>query len=318
MLDLANRSAGDDSLRHVCICSSNACLLITHVCWFVVHFFLHNLHKNVSVTADSYNKAIRKVQASGIVTRVVAATQIHDTPFQVLAAPNGMIYFTDYTHRLYMFNPDNNETKSVSVEDRDVGFSGMAYHASKVYVIGEYVQYEDDAKDGKVYSFKPDLSAHTTVAQSVPAKFPRAIAFNKAGEAFIAAWDVGILKSAGISMLESWSLWSNGTADVGEGVTATTSKLHALSIAFDAAGNMVVGEKGCAVWLVSATTGKLKRLAGNSDHCGVALDPRNPAFSDMEVPQAVAVSPSGNAVYIADGRNHRILRLDRSCAAAGK
>ncbi|WIA43962.1 hypothetical protein OEZ86_010353 [Tetradesmus obliquus] len=179
----------------------------------------------------------------------------------------------------------------------------------------------------KVYSFEPDLSAVTVAAQLVPAIYPRGIAFNSAGDTLIGAYFgsySGVLQWAKSSALEAWIQVSSATTTADDGVAATTAKLSAFALAVDANGNMLVSDVEldsyfqavrCAVWLVDAGTGKLKRVAGTLGPCGSTVDPNNPGNTKIGRSGGVAFDPSGNWAYIADPDNQRILKIDLKCGS---
>ncbi|WIA23475.1 hypothetical protein OEZ85_000220 [Tetradesmus obliquus] len=268
--------------------------------------------------ADSENRAIRKVSTTGIVTTLVKPDQIRpfQTPYHVLAAPNGDIYFTDFGDVVYFYNSTTRVVSSTSVDQVSVFFTGLAYQSSSgnISVVGAKEIYVGNSR---VYSFLPDLSKYTVVAESVPAFSPRGIAFNKAGEPLIAANAAsrytGLLKKDETSETEAWVAWDFGAT------TVLPAGLVAYAVAVNSAGDMLISDnnpvvpKRCAVWLVNAATGKVSLAAGTTGSCGSTVDPSNPANTLIQPPGAVAFDPSGTSAYIADPSNHRVLKVDLVC-----
>lgn len=286
----------------------------------------HSLLDTLVLAADAYNQAIRKVSAAGVITTLVSERAGYRVtlPENVLAAPNGEVYFTSYRATLHKFN-----TATSGVSDTVVPSvmrnNGLAYHSGKVYVAGERIvpTTYDMSMDGQVYSFLPDLTDRQDFAAPVPIALgvPRGIAFNSAGDAFVAVGN-GILKlmaQPGAAAPQTWTLWNTGSAPAREGDVATNTRLSAFAVAFDAAGNTLVAETAesrCVVWLVDAATGKLKRIVGSLDSCGSFIDPTNALNTQLGAFGGIAVDPSGTSLYVAEPANGRILKVKLNCAGA--
>jgi hypothetical protein len=282
-------------------------------------------------SADTFNMAIRKVSSAGIVTMLVGQVAGFALPYNVLAAPNGDVFFTGYKFNVYKYSTSTG-IQSISLPV-DMGTNGLAYHSGNVYVAGSRLietQY-DRSSDGQVYRLLPDLTGVTKFGPPVPAgstaaQQPQGIAFNSTGDAFVAV-STGILKGApqGSSTPQTWSPWKSGTTPAKNGAEATQTQLSAYAVAFDAAGNMLVIDSDvrpgdapnrCVVWLVEAATGKLRQVAGSLDGCGSSVDPNNATNTQMGRVGAVAFDPTGTSAYIADPMNQRILKVKLNCAGA--
>ena len=98
----------------------------------------------------------------------------------------------------------------------------------------------------------------------------------------------------------------------GDGGLATAAQLNIpYGVAVDSSGNLYLSDAGNnRVRKVDAVTRKITTVAGSGAH-GAGGDGAAATLAQLNTPYGLAVDGSGN-IYIADGRNHRIRKVDTS------
>src|SRR6266699_5548734 len=110
----------------------------------------------------------------------------------------------------------------------------------------------------------------------------------------------------------------NGTAGpIGDGGPATSASLIGpAGVAVDGAGNVFIAEfVGCRIRRVDAQTGTISTVAGNGVP-GFGGDGGPATSASLHDPHGVTVDDAGN-LFIADGYNYRIRRVDASTGLIG-
>ena len=103
-----------------------------------------------------------------------------------------------------------------------------------------------------------------------------------------------------------------GPASEGDGGPATDGRMsHPERIAFDAAGNLYIAERGNHRVRKVDTGGVITTVAGNGDRnfCGDGGQATNAC---LDTPTGVAVDDANNVLYIADSENRRVRAVDLS------
>lgn len=279
------------------------------------------------VAADTNIFRVRRVsKATGLINTIAEFVRAYD----VLAGPEGNVYFADFAGTLYTYNIATATVTSRpltsladgSTQFLDAQLVGLALNPVNGLL---YAAYESDPADttsafgGAIFSVNLSSPDPAVLATRFPAgdlNSAQYIAFNRAGEAFISTAGNRIYKWSGSG---SPAPWNTGSSTPQQGAAATSVQFGvAWGIAIDAAGNMLVGEKDrCRVWLVDASTGTLKLVAGNlGEVCGSNLDAGNPTLTQLNRPAGVEFGPGGRSAFIADTNNNRIVKVVLQCAGA--
>jgi uncharacterized protein (TIGR03437 family) len=138
--------------------------------------------------------------------------------------------------------------------------------------------------------------------------FPMGIAFDAAGNLFVADRDAHVVRrisTAGIIQ----TVAGNGTPGYqGDGGAATAARLNGpFAVAVDAAGNLYIADTGNLVIRKVSAGGTISTYAGNGVR-GFAGDGGGASGASFNGPEAVAVDANG-VLYIADTFNGRIRRV---------
>lgn len=134
------------------------------------------------------------------------------------------------------------------------------------------------------------------------------IAFDGSGAAWLTGGDgrVYIWDSSG-----TFEAWNTGTATPATGGNASDAQFGWLyGVAFDAAGNMLLSEwlSYCRVWHIEANTARLRVVAGGGG-CGSTIVANDPTQTQLNEASSVAFGPGGRSAFIADQKNHRVVRV---------
>jgi hypothetical protein len=270
--------------------------------------------------ADTGNRVIRKIfVAFNTIHTIVSQEKLAALPFHVLAAADGSIYFTDVVKRLYQYNGASGNVENITLGGDQSQLAGMAINPvdQKLQVL--------DLAQRVIYSvgmLGPFSSIPPTVSTSPDLGLSdlRTAAFNGTSTIYLG-------NNGNVIYTYSFSgqpdAWNDGTSNgfmAASGATARNVFFEsAPSVAIDSSGNMLVGDaNGCRVWLVVASTGKLRLVAGveNSTSCGAALTPDKPDLTQLSAPTSVVFGPDGTYAVIADSNNHRVLKVMLNCSGA--
>ncbi len=132
---------------------------------------------------------------------------------------------------------------------------------------------------------------------------PQAVAIDSSGNLFIAVTNAVRKVAAGTGIITTYAGGGTSTQD---GVSALTAKLAPLSLVFDSAGNLVVGEAGLIRKI--DTGGVITTIAGTGA-TGFAGDGGAATAAKVGYVSALAVDSSGGIVFV-DSGNKRVRRID--------
>jgi uncharacterized protein (TIGR03437 family) len=132
---------------------------------------------------------------------------------------------------------------------------------------------------------------------------PMAVAVDAAGDLFIAESSLIRKVSAATGVI---STFAGGGTSAPNGVPALQAKLSPLSLVFDSAGNLIVGEEGLIVSIDSG--GTVTTIAGTGVY-GFSGDGGPAAAAQVGVVSALAIGSSG-ALLFADGGSKRLRSID--------
>uniref|UniRef100_A0A383WA81 EGF-like domain-containing protein n=1 Tax=Tetradesmus obliquus TaxID=3088 RepID=A0A383WA81_TETOB len=223
--------------------------------------------------ADTDNFRVRRVsKATGIINTIAESVR----PYDVLAGSDGNVYFGDFGGTLFTYNTATatvTPRQLTSLADGSTQLLDAQLVGLSINPVNEllYAAYENDPTDttaafgGTIFSVNLSSNDPAVRATRFPAgdlNSAQYIVFNGAGEAFITTAGNRIYKWSGSG---SPAPWNTGSSTPQQGAAATSVRFGlAWGIAIDAAGNMLIGETDkCRVWLVDASTGTLKLVAGN-------------------------------------------------------
>ena len=136
---------------------------------------------------------------------------------------------------------------------------------------------------------------------------PGAIAFDSAGNIYIADILNNVVRKINVSTGTISTIAGNGTAGyAGDGGAATNAELNEpVAVAVDGAGNVFISEyANNIIRLVSANTGAITTIAGNGTQ-GYSGDGGSATSAQLSDPHGVAFDSAGN-LYIGDCGNHRV------------
>jgi hypothetical protein len=137
---------------------------------------------------------------------------------------------------------------------------------------------------------------------------PAAVTMDAAGNVYIADFGNDCVRKITVAtgIITTVAGMGGNAGYTGDGGAATSATLNWPSaIAFDAAGNMYIADKGNSVIrMVTKATGKISTVAGTSTQ-GFTGDGGLATSAELNQPSGVAVDGSGN-IYIDDFNNNRI------------
>lgn len=148
-------------------------------------------------------------------------------------------------------------------------------------------------------------------ARSVPILLPSAIAYDSAGNLYIAETQRHVIRR--VDALGNIATFAgDGTQGFsGDGGPATGAQLNSpQGVAVDGGGNVYISDSGNnRVRRVDAMTKTLRTVAGD-DVAGSTGDGGPAASASLNLPRAICLDPAGKNLFIADTRNHRIRHVD--------
>jgi sugar lactone lactonase YvrE len=146
-------------------------------------------------------------------------------------------------------------------------------------------------------------------ATSVPLYQPSGLAFDTAGNLYIADTNENVIREVNLVGVISTVAGTGEQGYGGDGGSATAALLDTpIGVAVDAAGNIYIGDShNNRVREVVASSGYIVTLAGTGV-AGFSGDGAAASLALLNLPTAVAVDSNGN-VYMADTNNHRIREI---------
>jgi uncharacterized protein (TIGR03437 family) len=132
---------------------------------------------------------------------------------------------------------------------------------------------------------------------------PQYVAVDTAGDLFIADGTVIREVSATTHLI---SIYAGGGTSAPNGVTLLQAKLDPLSLAFDSAGNLIVGEPGLILSL--SASGTVTTIAGTGA-VGFSGDGGAATSAQVAYVTALAIDSSGGILFV-DSGNKRVRRID--------
>src|ERR1035437_5366560 len=237
--------------------------------------------------ADTLNNEIRKVDTSGLITKVAGTGYFAysgdggmATSAQ-LGGPEGVA--ADVAGNLYIAVFWNMIVRKVSANGVITTFAGTPLQAG-------------DSGDGGPAS-RAELAN------------PDRVAVDPSGNVYIADYYAGVIRvvsTDGVITTVAGTGYSTGYS--GDGGPATSAQLNVpVAVAFDAAGNIYIADVGNYVIRRVATNGVITTVAGNGT-AGYSGDGGPATSAELNYPTGVAVDAFGN-LYIADAWNHTIRRV---------
>jgi sugar lactone lactonase YvrE len=152
-----------------------------------------------------------------------------------------------------------------------------------------------------------------TQATGVPLLLPSAIAFDAAGNLYIAETAAHLVRRIDTAGVVVTLAGTGVEGDAGDGGPATSARLDSPGgVGLDAAGNVFVADThNHRIRRIAAATGTISTVAGTG-MAGFAGDGGPATAALLDLPTALSVDAAGN-LFIADTANHRI----RKVTAAG-
>lgn len=164
---------------------------------------------------------------------------------------------------------------------------------------------------GSVFASAQTPAPSAVPARAMPLLLPGAIAFNARGDLYIAE-----TQRSQIRVVDTLGNISNFAGNgiqgfSGDGASALSANLNSpQGLAVDLDGNVYIADTGNnRVRRVDAVSGAIRTVAGN----GIAVftgDQGSAVEASLNLPRSICLSATGNGLYIADTRNHRIRFVD--------
>jgi sugar lactone lactonase YvrE len=233
---------------------------------------------------ESNNYVVRKVDRNGIITTVAgngsygfsgiggpATSARLGTVYGLALDPAGNVYFANWETQFCVLKVDLNGILTRFAGNGYRGFSGDGGPATQAELGGMY-----------------------------------GLAADAAGNVYIADWDSNRIRKVDTQGIISTVA---GGGSGGDGGPATQAGLYEpTGAAFDAAGNLYIVDYGNQKIRKVDTNGIITTIAGNG-HAGFSGDGGPATQAELNKPDKVSVDAAGN-VYIADGNNNRVRRVD--------
>lgn len=161
-------------------------------------------------------------------------------------------------------------------------------------------------------------SSSKTISTAINANLPADVAFDPAGNLYVAENQGKVLrKAAGTGEVSTFAGGGNPADGVGDGGPATGASLYnTLGIGADAAGNLYIAGRN-RIRKVDAATNVITTVAGTGKGADVYLgggfsgDGGPATEAELSDPSDVAVDAAGN-LFISDSVNNRVRRVDRA------
>ena len=246
--------------------------------------------------ADSNNNLIRKVAGeSGLISTVAGDGQFGNPnalgdggPAAQAELFNPLAVAFDRTGNLYIADADDNRVRMVSASTDII--STVAGNGS--------------------YGFSGDGGQAT----SASVQEPKSLAFDSAGNFYIATQNGRVRKVAASTGLITTVAGNGNIGSSGDGGPATSAEISPQGLAVDGAGNIYLSDYPDAIRAIVASTGTITRVAGNG-YYGYSGDGGSATVAGLADPVGIAFDAAGN-LFIADNGNSRIRKVTFSGAAA--
>ncbi len=243
---------------------------------------------NNVLIADGSNNRVRIVTAADGIINTLAGNGISSFSPHGLALNNGFLYFSD---------TNNNRIRRYNLNTQEIALvagNGIASYA------GDTASTDRPANGGKVING----------ALSASINGPRAVAFDKNGNLFIADTGNNRIREVFAADQDMTTVAGTGTPSTsGDGGVAVNATLHTPGgVVVDGSGNIFISEQAGNVIRQVNTNGVISTVAGTGTagppgaETGVALN------QNLSGPQGLALDSTG-ALLIADSGNNRIRRL---------
>jgi sugar lactone lactonase YvrE len=242
---------------------------------------------NVYITEQS-NQRIRKVDTSGIISTVAGNGKYGysgdggPATLAQLGSPNGLA--VDAAGNLYIADSSNNRVRKVTP-------GGVISTVAGTGIAGF-------TGDGGPASF-------------AQLRNPNAVAFDAAGNMFIADWNNHRVRKVDSSGIITTVAGTGSAGYTTGGGSATSARLYNPNgLAVDASGNVYIADQNNNRIRKVTSAGAISTVAGNGAR-GFWGDGGPATLAALNLPYGVAVDASGN-VYIADSYNYRIRKVGTS------
>jgi sugar lactone lactonase YvrE len=291
--------------------------------------------------ADYGNNEIRRVDAKGIITRIVGSAREAGSdggpaiaaglahPRSVAIDAKGNYYISDFNNNcVWKVNPQGIITTLAGT--RVPGFSGDGGPASAAQLSGPHgitadkagVVYIVDSKNNRVRRVGLDGNIVTIAGNgqsgasgdggpaTAAAVGPSAVALDAAGNLYISQQGAHVIRRLSPNGIIT-TIAGTGTAGYsGDGGPATQAQMRApIGIASDSAGNLYIAEQPNNIIRKVSTAGIITTVAGTGVQ-GFSGDGGLAVNATLDGPFGVDVDRVGN-VYLTDSRNDRIRWVHR-------
>ena len=288
--------------------------------------------------ADWGNNRLRKISGSNITTAAGNGLTSYsgDSGMAVQAqlnAPNGVA--VDAAGNLYVADTLNNAVRQITPKGvittfagtGTAGFSGDGSAANKaqlnapqgvavdtsgnVYIAdsGNY-RVRVVGTNGNISTFagngSPGSGGDGGAAASATFYLPSAVAVDKAGNVYIADYEVGVVRKVTNGNITTVA-GNGGTGFSGDGGPATSAQLNGPSaLTLDPAGNLYIATLGDSRVRMVSTNGVISTIAGNGSD-GYTGEGQPATLAELAAPTGVAADASGN-VFISMSGN-RVMKV---------
>ncbi len=165
--------------------------------------------------------------------------------------------------------------------------------------------------------FAPAQTASVS-ALSVPLDLPSAVAYDAAGNLYIAEVRGHAVRRVDASGLSTRFAGDGSQGFGGDGGPASAAQLDSpQGLAVDAAGNVYVSDSGNnRIRRIDAATGTILTVAGSGAR-GFSGDGGAASRASLNLPRGICLDATGTQLYVADSRNHRVRHVDLTAQTIG-
>jgi hypothetical protein len=223
--------------------------------------------------ADYGHQSVRKVDSNGIITTIADSSAGLSQPLGVAADNSGAAFVVDRQNNR-VFRIEGNGTLTVIAGNGIQGYMGDGGPATSAELSG-----------------------------------PSAIAFDPAGNLYIADWENSVVRKVDPS--GTITTFAGGGSTYGDGGPATSAQLASpLGVAADGNGDVFIADGALNVIRKVDPSGIITTVVGSPIACfgcaGFAGDGGPATSALLNLPSGIAVNSSGDLLYIADLANNRI------------